>query len=102
MYDERGSTTPPWPELVKMYIIHCRGQEHDCPPVLDVYSQALARSSGYRASIGDFRDTVWSFERDWNHKPAAVVEEEMVPARKRRQVNAFSSKAAQDLMSGVM
>jgi hypothetical protein len=97
---------PPWPELVNMYITHCRTRGHlddNGLPELAVFSQALGRCNPHdrvHSASADFSRRVLCIERDWDHKPAAVVQV-LEPARKRRKVNASRSKAAHDLMSGM-
>ena len=89
---------PMWDELIGRYRSQCRDQTL---PLLRVNAAARSRGKNDRESILWFRDTVWSFERDWDHKPATETEE-IEPARKKRKVSALSAKTAQDLMSGKM
>ena len=89
---------PMWDELIGRYRSQCRDQTL---PLLRVNAAARSRGKNDRESILWFRDTVWSFERDWDHKPATETEE-IQPANKKRKVSALSAKTAQDLMSGKM
>jgi hypothetical protein len=87
-----------WDELIERYMSQCRDRTL---PLLHVSAAARSRGTNDHSSILWFRETAWSFERDWDHKPALNTEE-IEPARKKRRVQASSFKAAQDLMSGKM
>lgn len=87
-----------WSQVVEFYTMKCRAEGDDHRPVIHVEAEVESRLHG---PLCTSCDRVLSFERNWNYEPIALAHE-MEPATKRRKIRASSSRAAQELMSGVI